>query len=234
MEKIYEIYLGESKNNKYKKVKSETITSLFCYNDIYRYLFSKKITNVESELNKINGDALLKKHFPKFNKDFIRIYNNNNLSFFKEKRFNHNFITFNIEKIYKYKNSMDISCPELIKFFDDLFAQLINEHKILYEINKKFFFKVDTNYMNYKNILNKIESLINNKKYDYLTMGEFLDKRFNEKENVYEITSGLCENIIEPNLLRHSRTSSASRINEEKKERKKSIHSNNEIKADNY
>jgi hypothetical protein len=196
-------------------------------------LFSKKLENAHDELKKINRDKFLMKYFPNINKDYLALSFINNISFDNIKTFNHNFITFNIEKIYKYKNNMESSGSNLNIFFDNLLSKLINEHEILYEYNKKFFFKIDTNYQNYKNILNNIESLIKNKKYDNLNMREFLDNKFNEKQNAYEITSGICDNIKNTNKMRYNKTFAGSKINEEKMLRNNSFNSNNDIKIEN-
>ena len=203
LEYLYDIFLNEKNIKKDKKENENKKRSLFCYNDIYRYIFSQKITNIENEINKINKDKILNKYFTKFGKEIVKIYHINNLLLNKEKQFNFNFITFNIEKIYKFLNNLEQSCTiknKLSEFFEKLLIRIINEHKILKELNKDdFFFKTNSNYNNYNFIKNKIQALLNEKKFDDITIREILDKKYIEKvTNIYEfVTSGLCENINE-------------------------------------
>ena len=201
---LYDFFLKEKQTKKDKKGKENNSKnrSLFCYNDIYRFFFSRKITNIENELNKINKEKILMKYFPKFGKELIKIYKIHNIVLNKEKTFNYNFITFNIEKIYKFSISIEQSCSfykELSTFFETFLTRIINEHEILFEINKEFFFKSNsTIYNNYTFIKNLIETYINEKKLEYLKVKDLLEKRYIEKVNVYEfVTSGLCENINE-------------------------------------
>ena len=100
LEILYEIYLTEKKSNNQRNKKFDE--NKISYNDIYRYLFSKKLTNIESDIVKLNKEKIYQKYFPQFGKELIIIYNNNNLLLSKEKKFNCNFITFNVEKIYKF------------------------------------------------------------------------------------------------------------------------------------
>ena len=197
IEMLNEIFLKETKNKKEKKSKNRT---LFCYNDFYRYLFSKKITSIKTEINRINKDKILNKHFDKFG-DEVKIINHINILLNKEKRFEYNFITFNIDKVYKYYFNIDKSSSikmELSDFLEQLLTRLINEHEILYELNKDFFFKNNSNYDNYNKIKTKILSLIEEKKFDNISVREELDEKYSEKCNVSElVTSGLCENIKE-------------------------------------
>ena len=204
MEFLYEIFLKEKHNKKDKKEKenNDKKRSLFCYNDIYRFLFSRKISNIEGELNKINKEKILMKYFPKFGKELIKVYKIHNILSNKEKSFNCNFITFNIEKIYKFLIFIEKSCSiyqELYTFFDLFLTRIIKEHEILFEINREFFFKANsTSYNNYSFIKNKIEAFLNEKKLDYLKVKDILENKFIEKVNVYEfVTSGICENINE-------------------------------------
>ena len=244
MEKINEIYLGESKNNKDKKVKSETITSLVCYNDIYRYLFQKKISNIEDELNKINKNKILK-NIPKIGKYLKKVYQINDLLLNKEKAFNYNFITFEIGKIYKFSININ-SClnkKDLSSFFEKLIAKLINEHKLLYELNKDFFYKKNSNYKYYNLIKTKIEKMINSKKYNYLLVGEYLESIFNntdkeKEENIYGLViSGLFENIKNINQKNTKEDFNESDIIDltkikDNSKMKNSTNNNNEIKID--
>ena len=205
LEILYEIYLTEKKSNnqRNKKFDENKIRSLFCYNDIYRYLFSKKLTKIESDIVKLNKEKIYQKYFPQFGKELIIIYNNNNILLSKEKKFNCNFITFNVEKIYKFYNTIESSsCSiknELLEFFDTLLTKIIKEHVILYELDQKFFFKANTNYSNYIFIKTKIETYLNTKSFDDLKVKEILQNKFFETNiSVYEfVTSGLCENINE-------------------------------------
>ena len=192
-----EIFLNEKKNKKENENKKRT---LFCYNDIYRYIFSRKINNIVNELNRINKEKIFVKNFPKFGEELILTYFINNL-LNKENQFKYNFITFNIEKIYKYNYNIEPSSSsniELKNFFDTLLTKIINEHEILYELNKEFFFKVNTVYNNYSILSNKIEILLNGKKFDDFLIEELIVKDFSIKCNVPEfVISGLCENIKE-------------------------------------
>ena len=244
MEKINEIYLGESKNNKDKKVKSETITSLVCYNDIYRYLFQKKISKIEDELNKINKNKILK-NIPKIGKYLKKVYQIYDLLLNKEKAFNYNFITFEIGKIYKFSININ-SClnkKDLSSFFEKLIAKLINEHKLLYELNKDFFYKKNSNYKYYNLIKTKIEKMINSKKYNYLLVGEYLESIFNntdkeKEENIYGLViSGLFENIKNINQKNTKEDFNESDIIDltkikDNSKMKNSTNNNNEIKID--
>ena len=207
------LFLKEKYNKKDKKQKENNNKnrSLFCYNDIYRFLFSRKISNIEGELTKINKDKNLMKYFPKFGKELIIVYKINNILLNKEKTFNYNFITFNIEKIYKFSISIEKTFTfyqELSTFFDNLLTRIIKEHEILFAINRDFFFKgKSSNYNNYNFTKNSIETYLNEKKLDYLKVKDLLDKKYIEKVNVYQlVSSGLCENI---------------NINENKKKRNK-------------
>ena len=250
---LNEIYLNENINKKgNKKEKNENnknkendVKSLYCYNDIYRYLLSQKITNIDDETYKMNKNKIFKANFPKLVKEVktvYKIYKYLN----KEKTFNYNFITFNIEKIYKFlnNNSSPSNNKDLYNFLDRLLTKLIKEHEFLYNFNKDFFFKVNSNYKNYKLIKNKIEKLINDKKFDYVGMREYLDDIFVQKDkqkedNIYElVTSGLCENIKEINKkipkteLNKSFTKSFK--SKEIFKRKNSINSHNDIKNDDF
>ena len=197
IEILNEIFLKENKNKKEKNSKNRT---LFCYNDIYRYLLSKKITNIKTEMNRINKDKILSKYFDKFG-DELKIINHINNLLNKEKRFQYNFITFNIDKVYKYSFNIDKSSStkkELSDFLEKLLIRLINEHEILYELNKEFFFQKNSNYDNYNRIKNKIFNLKEENKFDDVSVKEELEKKYSEKCNVSElVTSGLCENIKE-------------------------------------
>ena len=235
---LKKLFLNDKKGKNDIKENENIKRSLFCYNDFYRYLFSKNITNLESELNKVNKDKIINKYFPKFNIEHIqKIMYINNLLINREKKFNYNFISFNIEKITKYKNNIESSCPikdDLSNFFDTLLLKLIKEHEILYEINNKFFFQTNTNSLNYKYVINSIVTKLNKKTFDCYTFKELIEKTYNEKQNVYEITSSLCENIKDINKLRYNITYFGSKNKKEKMKRKSSINSNNESIDENY
>ena len=200
---LYDIFLNETKD---KKVKNNKNRTLFCYNDIYRFIFSKKITNLKTELNKINSDKIIKKNFNKFDEELFIINGINNLLLDKEKKFNFNFITFNLDKINKYYYNIEKSSSinkELSKFLDTLLERLINEHQILYNINKDFFFKNSSNYSNYNKIKTIILNLLEQKKFDIMPIKEELEEKFSQKLNVCElVTSGLCENIKEKKKIK--------------------------------
>ena len=175
----------------------ESQRSLFCYNDLYRYFFSKKINNPENELKSINKNKTLMKYFPKFGDDFIYLYKFNNLLIGKLQQFNYNFITFNSEKIFKYKNNIDFAeIKDLANLLNNLFIKLVEEHQILYQLDKDFFFKTNSDYSNYNNAKNKIEHILSSKK-DIFDAGKDLDLIFGggliDVEFIY---SGLCEKVI--------------------------------------
>ena len=175
----------------------ESQRSLFCYNDLYRYFFSKKINNPENELKSINKNKTLMKYFNKFGDDFIYLYKINNLLSGKKQQFNYNFITFNLEKIYKYKNSIDFAeIKDLTNLLNSLFIRLEEEHQILYQLDKDFFFKTNSDYSHYSNAKNKIEHILSAKK-DIFDVGKDLDLIFQgELIDIEFIYSGLCEKVI--------------------------------------
>ena len=203
LENLYEIYLTEKKSGDIKKEKKgdeNKKRSLFCFNDLYNYLFTKKISNIENDIAKLNKDNKYHKYFPQFGKELSLIYNINNVLLIKEKKFNCNFITFNVEKIYKFYHSLELSSfstkNELLEFLDTLLTKIIKEHEILYELDKNFFFNSNTNYSNYNFIKAKIEACLSRKYFDDLKVKEIIQNKFMENINVYEfVTSGLCENI---------------------------------------
>ena len=195
---LNDIFLIKKKSTGQKT--EENKKSLFCYNDIYRYFFSKKITNEETELKEINKNKILMKHFPKFGFDFIYLYNIN-VILVGTKKFKYNFITFNTEKIYKYNKNVDASGnQELKEFFDTLLNITITEHEILFELNKKFFFEKNSGHTNYNQLINRIEHLYSNrKKLETIEIKIYLDKTYFEKNfiNIEYINSGQCDNIKE-------------------------------------
>ena len=196
---LNEIFLINLKNIGQKD--DESIRSLFYYNDLYRYFFSKKITNVDNELKSINKNKYLVKNSSKFGDDFKYIFNVNKLLIDKRKKFNFNFITLNLEKIYLYKHNTESGeYPNLCSFLDKLLQRIIKEHDFLYNIDKGFFFKSNSEYPVYNTIKSKIERMISSKKYDYLDINIFMDLNFGNKEIDGEyINSGLCENIKDSN-----------------------------------
>jgi hypothetical protein len=117
----------------------DNLRSLFFYNDLYRYFFSKKITNIDNELKNINKNKILMKNANKFGDDFKYIYQLNNLLNEKRKKYNFNFVTFNLYKIYLYNYSNDNDeFKDLSNFLDKLFYRIINDTEILYKFNKDF------------------------------------------------------------------------------------------------
>ena len=230
---LKEIYLKEKKNVKIDKKGNR---SLFCYNDIYRKLLSEKIKNVDNELNKINRNKILNKYFPKFDNEFKRLYNINNLLINKEKKFNYNFITFSLVKIFINNKYIDSSNPikeDLQDFYGKLITKLIDEHKILYEYDKAFFFsKSNSNYDKYNITKNKIETILDKKK-ELFDVNKFLENHFSEKGLIIEmITSGLCENIRENKKSKNKNDLNKNYINKNF-ERKNSVNSTNEIPNNN-
>ena len=153
---LNEIFLINLKNVGQKD--DESIRSLFYYNDLYRYFFSKKITNVDNELKSINKNKYLVKNSSKFGDDFKYIFNVNKLLIDKRKKFNFNFITLNLEKIYLYKHNTESGeYPNLCTFLDKLLPRIIKEHDFLYNIDKGFFFKSNSEYPVYNTIKSKID-----------------------------------------------------------------------------
>ena len=98
----------------------------------------------------------------------------------REKKFNYNFITFNLEKIYKYKFNLESSNQNLKDFFDTLLTRLINEHQILYNFDKDFFFKSTSNYSNYNIVKTKIETALSKKTFDEPSISKFLEDHFSK------------------------------------------------------
>ena len=205
---LNEIFLIERKINN-QKDNDENKRSLFIYNDLYRFFFSKKITNAENELKIIKKNKIISKYFPKFGDDFIYLNDINKFLANKEKKFNFNFITFNLEKIYKYKYNTDSQeLPELSDFLEQLLTRLIKEQEILFQLDKNFFFRNNSEYSNYNLTKNKIEKMLLAKKFDYLELKKFLELNFSEKLVVVAdfVTSGLCENINENKNKKKSKT----------------------------
>ena len=137
------------------------------------------------------------KYFPKFGDDFIYLYKFNNSLIGKLQQFNYNFITFNSEKIFKYKNNIDFAeIKDLANLLNNLFIKLVEEHQILYQLDKDFFFKTNSDYSNYNSAKNKIEHILSSKK-DIFDAGKDLDLIFGggliDVEFIY---SGLCEKVI--------------------------------------
>ena len=208
---LNEIFLINIKTSGIKE--GENKRSLFCYNDLYRYFFSKKITNVESELKSINKKKDLTKNFNKFGDDFIYLYNINNILSGKIKQFNFNFITFNLEKIYRYKLEIDsLHLKELNNFYETILDVIIKENEILYKIDKNFFFKTNSDYPNYNKIKNKIEPMISTSKvFETIDLIKYLDLEFGNKSiGIEYINSGLCEIIKEP---KNKKTKSKNELN---------------------
>ena len=198
---LYEIFLNEKKNPKKTstKINENQKRTLFCYNDIYKYLLSKKFTNIQNDFKSLTKEKILKKYFPfGFEEEFLTMYRIN-LLLKEDKRFKCNFLTFNIEKICKFYLNIESSFSnndELKKFLDNLLTKIIKEHEILYELDKKIYFRANTKYSKYISILKKIETFLSGKNFDDLKLREIIEKEFNEKTNVYEfVTSGLCEDI---------------------------------------
>ena len=233
IEFLKEAYLLEKiyKKNKIEENKKRT---LFCFNDIFRKIFSGKISNAENEIIKFNKNKNIIKYFPKLDKDFVNLFYINDLLVNREKKFNYNFITFNLEKIYKYKFNLESSNQNLKDFFDTLLSRLINEHQILYNFDKDFFFKSTSNYTNYNIVKTKIESILSKKAFDESSISKFLEDHFSVKGEVSElITSDLCENIKEKRKRKKSETSKTSKISFGSKfERQKSINSLTETKTE--
>ena len=173
--------------------------SLFIYNDLYRYFFSKKIINPENELKIINKNKILIEYFPKFGNEFIYLNSINNLLDGKLKKFDYNFITFNLEKIYRYKSNTDTSeFQDLSKFLELLLIRVIKEHEILYKLNNNDFFNKNAKHSNYNTIKNKIKHILSSKKkLVYIDINNYLELHL-ENESIPEfIYSGLCETIKE-------------------------------------
>jgi len=209
---LKEAYLLEKfyKKNKIEEHKKRT---LFCFNDIFRKIFSGKVTNAENEIIKFNKNKTLIKYFPKLDKDFVSLFYINDLLVNREKKFNYNFITFNLEKIYKYKFNLESSNQNLKEFLETLLTRLINEHQILYNFDKDFFFKSNSNYSKYNLVKTKIETTLSKKTFDEVSISKFLEDHFSKKEQVSElVTSYLCENIKEKRKFKKSETSKTSKI----------------------
>ena len=198
---LYEVFFITLKNKAQKD--DENLRSLFYYNDLYRYFFSKKITNVDNELKSLNKNKFLTNNSSKFGDDFKYIYNVNNLLVGKKKKFNFNFITFNLEKIYLYKHKTDSDqFKDLYKFLDKLLTRIIKEHEILYTLDKVFFFKVNSEYSDYNKIKSKIERMLSTKKFDFVEINRYVELDFGKKALDGEfITSGSCENIKDTNKI---------------------------------
>ena len=134
---LYKIFFTNIKSGVQKD--EENKRSLFIYNDLYRYFFDKKIKNPENELKSINKN---------------------------KKKYDYNFITFNIEKIYLYRNNTEIAeYKELSNFLYTLLSRIIIEHEILYQLNKDFFFfKKNSEYSIYNNIKERLKQVLSSKK----------------------------------------------------------------------
>jgi len=231
IEFLKEAYLLE-KTYKKNKIEDRKKRTLFCFNDIFRKILSGKITNAENEIIKFNKNKSINKYFPKLEKDFVNLFYINDLLVNREKKFNYNFTTFNLEKIYKYKFNLESSNQNLKDFFETLLTRLIEEHRILYSYDKDFFFKSNSNYSQYNLIKTKIETTLSKKSFDETLISKFLEDHFSVKGEVSElVTSDLCENIKEKKKRKKSETIKTSKINLGLKfERKNSINSLTETK----
>ena len=196
---LNEIFLINLKNTSQKS--DDNLRSLFFYNDLYRYFFSKKITNIDNELKNINKNKILMKNANKFGDDFKYIYQLNNLLNEKRKKYNFNFVTFNLYKIYLYKYSNDNDeFKDLSNFLDKLFYRIINDTEILYKFNKDFYSKATSEYSEYTKIKNIIERSLSAKKIDSVDIFKFLELDFGKKVvNAEFVVSGCCEKIKETN-----------------------------------
>ena len=231
---LRDIFLINSKNVGQKD--ENNIRSLFYYNDLYRYFFSKKITNVEHGLKLINKNNYFVKNSSKLKDDFKYIFDANQLLVDKRKKYNFNFITFNIAKIYLYQHNPDSKeNQDLAKFLDLLYTRIITEHEFLYKIDKGFFFKLNSENSDYNTIKSRIERLLSAKKFDFLEIGRYIDLDFEKKAIDGEyITSGSCENIKDSskkikNKIKKESTKSSTDITNIKEPKKKTPNSCKDI-----
>ena len=232
---LYKIFFTNIKSGVQKD--EENKRSLFIYNDLYRYFFDKKIKNPENELKSINKNKVLSKYFPKFGDEFSNLYSINNLLDGKLKKYDYNFITFNIEKIYLYRNNTEIAeYKELSNFLYTLLSRIIIEHEILYQLNKDFFFfKKNSEYSIYNNIKERLKQVLSSKK--KLVDSEVISYlELNLKTKSIEPES-VCSGFCEKHIKEHKRKmkSNTNLINakddcfSEKEKRTRQMHSSTEL-----
>ena len=119
-----------------KEFKSEGKCSFFFANDYLKYLLSQKKIKEKTE-------SILNKY------KIVLFYNKN--VFKNEEKFELNFTTYFIELIIesenKIKNAQNLNknlVSRLINFMNQLFVDILQEHKNLYNIDKKYFFKISS------------------------------------------------------------------------------------------
>ena len=113
-----------------RKFKDNVNTSIFFVNDNLRYYISKKNIKIDENIKIKCGN--------------MKFYNN---IFQKNDEFEGNFTTYFLKIIFQYqnifeqKNFQNSPINKLNQFLDDLIYTILEEHKLLYSIDKKYFFK---------------------------------------------------------------------------------------------
>ena len=179
--------------------------SIFFHNDYIRLLSENFINDSKKKVKK---DPKYSEYIKEFSN--CRIINHLLLN---EQKFNYNFTTFFLIKVYGYtKLLMEINTKinniakmkELLKYnefltiFVNLKEILFGENKSLYEANKDFFFKSrkanSSSYPYYIEVKKRIEFSINKKK-NYQNVELYLDQILsNEEEDIFlKICSGQCK-----------------------------------------
>ena len=171
--------------------------SVFYVNDYLRYLSTQKKVKEKTE-------SILKRS---------NIINENNIKVFKtEKKFDLNFSTYFLSKIIDYqklieenKNLSQVLSSILLKFMENLFSAVLKEHKELYSLDKKYFFKTSSfsdynekiNYLKDKYVKKDISP--DNVRKSLLSISE-KNKQNKNVENKEEINNN--ENLTELKLER--------------------------------
>ena len=160
-------------------------SSIFFINDILRYYKIKKSQKLEKYRNKL-----------------LNTFYFNDL--FKDKdSFDDNFTTYFLEYILKYQNKFsqkkynNAPISQLNSFLDELNSKILEEHKILYNLDKNFFFKkknskISNDLIQYiiKNHLKK-EGSINDLKNYYESYLEKSKNEINAKEAKIQLQSSV-------------------------------------------
>ena len=195
-----------------KEFKSEGKCSIFYANDYLKYLFYQKKIKEKTE-------SILKKY------KIVQMYNG--FVFQNEEKFDLNFTTYFLSLLIeneiqiKNENNLDKKlAPRLINFMNQLFVDILQEHKNLYNIEKKYFFKASS-FPSYTEQINYIRDKYIKKNIPPEEVKNYFEKIIQNKTVVEEKEEG---NIIEEN--QNNQTESKDQLILEKKNSINSIKNN--------
>ncbi len=207
--------------------------SIFYVNDNLSYYLYKKKSKFKDGDNKNKYDDLI-------------IFNN---IFFSKDKFENNFTTYFLSLIFDTQNKINskeeyINTPigKLNIFLNELISTILEEHELLYKMDKKFFFKSSPSII-YNEQINIIKEKYIKKKYSNkdikISYQIISDKYKKDKESIFNYVK---ENIDELNMneeknkLRISRTFKENNHHnnpiDAKEEKKKEIKNTHDIKLE--